>query len=103
MTMIEIQREQVVTLTQATHHIPARRKGKKVAVSTPWRWAKKGVRGVRLETLQVGGTRCTSLEAIQRFCDRLTALGDDPALPTPSRCQDAALQRAERELDKAGI
>jgi hypothetical protein len=59
---------------------------------------------VILECLQVGGTRCTSREALARFFDRLTH-ADGPQ-PEPSRTtwqRDAATARAERELDKAGI
>ena len=38
-------------------------------------WARNGIRGVRIETIRVGGTLCTSLEALQRFFDRLSATG----------------------------
>lgn len=37
---------------------------------------------VRLETIQLGGTKCTSLEALQRFFDRLTG---DTAIEYPPR------------------
>ncbi len=36
-----------------------------------YRWATEGLRGVHLETIQVGGTLCTSIEALQRFFERL--------------------------------
>jgi hypothetical protein len=99
---IDISTEAVVTLTEATHHLPRRRKGKRPAVSTMFRWAQRGVRGVRLETIQVGGTKCTSLEALQRFCDRLT----DADSPTPQRTptqRRRAAERAQRELERQGI
>jgi len=101
---IDISTEAVVTLTQASHHLPRRRKGKRPAVSTIYRWAQRGVRGVRLETLQVGGTKCTSIEALQRFCERLTrANGPAPeAPPSPARRRRAA-ERAERELAREGV
>ena len=35
-----------------------------------------GVRGIRLESIMVGGTRCTSVQALQRFFDALTAAAD---------------------------
>jgi hypothetical protein len=64
--------ETIVSLTSATKMLPARRGGRRPHVSTLYRWATGGCRGVRLETLQVGGTLCTSREALQRFCDRLS-------------------------------
>ncbi len=64
--MIYIQDEEVVSLTDATKHLPKRRAGKCPHVATLYRWAQQGVRGVKLETIQVGGTLCTSLEALQR-------------------------------------
>ena len=70
--MIDIAKEQVVTLADATAYVPRRRKGKRPAKSTLYRWTENGVNGVRLEFLQCGSTRCTSVEALQRFLERLT-------------------------------
>lgn len=69
---IDISTERTLSLLAATAMIPSRRRGRKPAVSTLYRWALSGVRGVRLETIQVGGTRCTSVEAMQRFFDTLS-------------------------------
>jgi hypothetical protein len=68
---IDFGSEQVIPLSDAADVIPRRRQGRKTAVSTLHRWATTGVRGVKLEVLQVGGTRCTSVPALQRFFDRL--------------------------------
>ena len=71
--MIDLASEAVITLAQATKHLPRRRRqDKKPHVSTVYRWATAGARGVVLETLRVGGTLCTSIEALQRFCERCT-------------------------------
>ena len=72
--MIDIGVEKVVTLTEAAKLdcLPARRAGKRPHVATMFRWVTTGVGGVKLEALRVGGTLCTSIEAIQRFCERLT-------------------------------
>ena len=72
--MIDMERETLVTLTQATGLLPRRRRGRGAHVSTLYRWATVGLRGVRLEVLRVGGTLCTSREAIQRSCEQLTSL-----------------------------
>jgi hypothetical protein len=52
--------EPPITLRQATRLLPHRRAGKPTHVTTLYRWAVRGLRGVKLETVQVGGTLCTS-------------------------------------------
>ena len=70
--MIDYQTETVVTFQKACERLPRRRAGKSAHPNTLHRWATEGIRGKRLETIRVGGTRCTSLEALQRFFDALT-------------------------------
>jgi hypothetical protein len=70
--MIDTTAEDVLTLAQAADGLPRRRAGRKTDVSTLYRWSTAGCRGVLLETIQVGGTRCTSREALQRFFERLS-------------------------------
>ncbi|MEK6677602.1 MAG: DUF1580 domain-containing protein [Planctomycetota bacterium] len=102
--MIDIQAEDVVSLTEAakSKHLPRRRKGKRPHVATLFRWATVGVRGIVLETIQCGGTRCTSVEALQRFFERCT---DPSALPHQSttKAREREIAKAERELEAAGI
>lgn len=102
---IDITNEEVVTLSQATEYVPARGRANKVHVSTIYRWALRGIGGVRLETVMVGGTRCTSVEALLRFFDRLTAAADGTSTSSPatSRHRKAQVRAAERELEAAGI
>lgn len=101
--MIDVQSEEVVSIREATGHVP-KRNGKKVAVSTVWRWAMRGVRGIRLETIVIGGTRRTSLEALQRFFENVTAAADGTApRARTSRQREAQMRAAERELESAGI
>ena len=100
--MIDLSSETVMTLGQATKHLPRRRQGKKPHTSTIYRWAMNGVQGVRLEVIRVGGTLCTSLEALQRFCERCT----DPSSRQPSstsKSREREIKEAQRELDAAGI
>lgn len=70
--MIDISQETLVTLTEAARSLPGR-SGRRLHVSTLYRWATRGIRGFTLETIQVGGTKCTSGEALQRFFEMLTA------------------------------
>jgi hypothetical protein len=83
--MIDSSTETLIPLTQAANELPRRRRGRKTHVSTLFRWTTVGCRGVVLESIQVGGTRCTSREALQRFFERLsapvqTAAGSSPVV-----------------------
>jgi len=95
--------EEIVSLNDATRLIPRRRRGALPHVSTLFRWSTHGVRGVVLETIQVGGTRCTSRQAIERFFAALTERSGSPATPsapTPSRLRE--IEAAERRCTEAG-
>src|SRR5688572_26408741 len=82
--------------------IPRRRgKAGKLHPSTAWRWAMKGVRGIRLEVVRAGGVLCTSTEAVQRFFELLAATpGLGPTRPAATGT-DAA--EVERQLDSLGV
>ena len=99
--MIDISTETVLTLTEAAKRLPQRRRGSRPHVATMYRWAQRGVKGVRLEALQVGGTLCTSLEALQRFFDILS----EPRAPAPNKRPDRQreIDAAERDCERAGI
>ncbi|WP_165251238.1 DUF1580 domain-containing protein [Paludisphaera soli] len=70
--MIDSSCEALLPLAQAADELPRRRRGRKTHISTLYRWATAGCRGVVLETIQVGATRCTRREALQRFFERLS-------------------------------
>ena len=76
--MIDIEKEKPLSLAEATRVMP-KIDGKKLHVSTLWRWCKKGLRGVRLEHIRIGHRVCTSYQAISRF---VNALADVEALTT---------------------
>lgn len=98
---IDIGSERIVTLPQAAKLVPVTRNGKPPHASTIWRWAVRGLNGTKLETIQIGGLRATSAEALQRFFERLSS-GNKPVAITPAS-RRRAIERAERELDAAGI
>ena len=62
--------ETVVTFPEAAKRLPTIN-GKNVHASSVWRWARKGVRGVYLESRRLGGRYLTSLEALERFTEKL--------------------------------
>jgi len=103
--MIEIGKENLITLKDAADLLPRRRRGKKPSFTCLWRWAEKGVRGVKLDVIRVGATLCTSHEALQRFCNALTekdGFTHNTALRTPAR-RDKALRDAQEILKREGV
>ena len=90
--------EPLLTLTQAANSLPG-----KPHVSSLWRWCKRGVRGVRLETLVLAGRRYTSPRALEEFASATTAAANGEPCPirTP-RQRERAIERAEQELAGRG-
>ena len=74
--VIDISTETLIPLRDAPRHLPARPNGKRVHVSACYRWTSRGVCGVRLEAIKIGGSTYTSIEALQRFAERLSGAGD---------------------------
>lgn len=73
-------------------------------VSTLWRWATHGCRGVRLETVRIGGFVYCTDSALARF---LEACNERPEVtirrPRTRRETKAAVAKAQRILKSAGI
>lgn len=93
--VIRIDTEQLVSMAQATGLVPTRTSGKKIHVATLYRWANVGLHGVRLETVQIGGHRYTSKEALGRFFQALTVRAE----ATPAHDEDR-VARVRRQLDE---
>jgi hypothetical protein len=68
--MIDITIETPTTFTQAADELSRRRQGKKTHLSTLFTWSTARCRGVVLESLQIGDTRCTSRKALQKYFER---------------------------------
>jgi hypothetical protein len=98
--------ETVISLADAANELPRRRRGRRVHVSCVYRWSTTGCRGVVLETIQIGGTRCTSREALQRFFERLSesrqagAVGGAQPVPLAGRRTIAERQRKSAEAGR---
>jgi hypothetical protein len=69
---IDITREELVIFHRLAQSLPRRRRNRPVHVSTVHRWRQRGLGGIRLESIRVGGAWHTSWEAFARFCERLT-------------------------------
>ncbi|HUT58122.1 MAG TPA: DUF1580 domain-containing protein [Phycisphaerae bacterium] len=104
---------ELITLAEAARHLP-RIDGRKVSVCTLWRWARRGLRGARLEYVRVGRRVCTTREALMRFFTNLAELDERvpppgrPAFPAKrkpitSRQRQHALAEADEILERARI
>ena len=102
--MIGPDSETLVSLTEAARLLPRRRAGKKPHVSCLYRWTTHGCKGVLLESLQCGGTRVTSREAIARFFRALTQAANPQAETVRTVAQRRrAAEKAEAELLREGV
>jgi hypothetical protein len=106
--VIDIAREHVLTLAEAAAHPSVRRDaGQDPSPAKLWRWVTRGVRGVRLDGQRRPGGWVTSLEALQRFFDALTAHAETARRAQRLRQAPTDAARAELEaealLDEAGI
>ena len=96
---ISTETEQLIPFTQAREAFPG---GKRLSLATLHRWRLNGVRGTRLETILIGGSRYTSIEAIQRFiAAQNPAMSPEPAITGKQRQKMA--ETANRLLAEAGI
>ena len=108
---IDTTREELLSLTQATKVMP-QIKGKRPAISTLWRWCRKGLNGVCLEYVRVGRKIATSREALNRFFNALAETDERmvspprpqrPAIRSTSRSRQRAIDEAERICHEAGL
>ena len=71
--MIDTTKENLLPLREVPGRLPKRPNGKRLHISGVYRWTERGIKGVILESIRIGGVTFTSLEAIQRFAERLSA------------------------------
>jgi len=102
---IDIHYEHLLTLPQVARELP-RRNNKNIHSTTIWRWTRRGIRGVCLESVRIGGTVYSSREALQRFSERLSQLDGLAMSPCTTDIRRPALRshrQAESNLRKEGI
>ena len=99
--MIDLSKEKPITLKAARCLPELSRDGRRLDLSTLYRWSKAGIsrngRQVKLPTVMQGPVRVTTREAIVRFFAELS--GEQVPGVNHQKLHDAA----ERELDRAGI
>lgn len=98
--MIDTAQEELIAVRDIPKHVP----GNRPHIGTCWRWILSGTRGVKLESVLVGGRRYTSTEALERFFSATTAAASGEAIParTP-RQRQKAVANAMKELEAAGV
>jgi hypothetical protein len=100
--MTDLLQEHCLSLAQAARKLPTVRGAKPPHPATVYRWATAGRKArsgqtVRLEMFRVGGTNCTSMEALTRFFRRLNDVGPVELPTTPK--QAALEKQAEQAMD----
>jgi len=91
--------EELLTFAEVARLLPRRRGGAKTAVSTLWRWSKRGSRGVVLETVHVGGNVYVSRDALRDFITKRSLVEAAPQSPCPTTASKRAMQELDR-LDR---
>jgi len=95
--VIDVKTEKIVPFQKAGRKFPENRH-----VSTIHRYRLRGVRGIKLETILIGGIRYTSEEAIQRFIDSLNSAGSPAPAISPAQRQRQS-EAARVALQEMGI
>lgn len=93
--MIDLTQEQLVALSQVPKVLPKRPNGKRLHISAVYRWVQRGRKGHRLETIKIGGTTYTSIEALQRFSSP-----DTPSKTVPKPRTRMQPQQAKNVAEK---
>ena len=92
--MIDTKKEKPIPLSDAAKSLRSR----PVSRATIYRWATGGIRGVRLEVIPVGGSLCTTEDALQRFYERLS----EAKRSRPFTTQKRTAKQRERAAKEAG-
>ena len=101
--MINLASDNILSLREAARWLPPVN-GKRPHPATIWRWASKGINGIRLETAKIGRRVITSTSALQTFT---SALAERPIIETKAPPSPASRSRsmhdAERRLVADGV
>ena len=86
--------------------IPPRNSGRKLGRATVWRWTTRGVAGVVLRTVNIGGSPATCAEWLNDFFETIAIArrGQPPVRTGPTINQRTRqIEKAERRCIAAGL
>jgi hypothetical protein len=100
MRLRDLREDQPLSLPDAAEFL-GKLTGQKPHSSTLWRWCLKGCKGVRLESILIGGKRFVTAASLDRFVENLTTARDGQAeqptapviQPVPARAMLAHVMR----------
>ena len=97
--------ETLLRFHEVTRLFCARNSNRPIHLSTLIRWRTRGVRGIKLEAVRIGGRWFTSREALARFITRLTCAATDSSQvrSEPSANRKRMIGLANRQLDAMGV
>jgi hypothetical protein len=87
--------ERPISLPEAAARIGKLTGGKKPNLSTIWRWCLKGCKGVKLDSICIGGKRYVTVSAIERFIEARSR-AESPAVPAAVIVKPHASPHVER-------
>lgn len=99
---IDIANEHLVTFSELARSLPRRRGDRPVHVATIHRWRSRGLKGIRLEAIRIGGAWHSSREAFSRFADRLTAQVEAAEATLPATTSRRSHTEADTALTQDG-
>lgn len=108
--MIDVRRltdERPLNLPAAADYVGKLTARKKPNASTLWRWCLKGCKGVKLESICIGGKRYVTVSAIERFieaCSEADAPMDRVDVPITRQASPSAVRvraRRREEIEAA--
>lgn len=74
-----------------------------IHTATVWRWCTKGVKGITLESVAIGGRRFTTSQAFQRFVQATNSASPAAQIPATPHQRQQAIKAAEKALAQAGF
>ena len=85
--------DELIPLSQAARSLPS-----KPGAATLWRWHRRGVKGVKLEIVRVGGRVFTTASAWRDFVTRMTSRPDNTTeIAEPDERSEGMRQRLRDE------
>jgi hypothetical protein len=92
--------ERMVSFAEAAALLPTLH-GKRVSTTSVWRWARKGLFGVKLEVVRIGARFLTSIEALERFNKTVGAIPPGgPESDRPEKCRKVAPMKPRRPASR---